>query len=150
MVLGTLRSVNSHVGMGMHRIGVYRAVADITAVKTRIIGQRARTLDLPLLVRSVFFYFFFVPGGMFFGVFFPLSIGGNFGRRSTPSNYSSFYGSKGASYHCLVCTFLKSCTWPSQPSSREKRVMDHDSTSRYLLPIRKSKSLSSIITEGVK
>ena len=40
-------------------------------VKTRINGQCARTLDLPLLVRFVFFYFFFVSGDAFFGVFSP-------------------------------------------------------------------------------
>ena len=40
-------------------------------VKTRINGPCARMLDFPLLVRSVFFYFFFVSGDAFFGVFPP-------------------------------------------------------------------------------
>ena len=42
-----------------------------TTVKTRINGPCARTLDLPLLVRSVFFYFLFVSGDAFFGAFSP-------------------------------------------------------------------------------
>ena len=62
-------------------------------VKTRINGPCARTLDLPLLVRSVFFYFFFCVGGrVFWCVFPPFSRGGNFGLHSTWSVYSSFYG----------------------------------------------------------
>ena len=43
----------------------------LDTVKTRINGPCARTLDLPLLVRSVFFYFFFVSGDAFFGAFSP-------------------------------------------------------------------------------
>jgi len=39
-------------------------------VRTRIIGQCARTLDLSLLVRSVVFFFFFCLGGQILGVFF--------------------------------------------------------------------------------
>ena len=45
--------------------------AKLPTVKTRINGPCARTLDLPLLVRSVFFYFFFVSGDAFFGAFSP-------------------------------------------------------------------------------
>ena len=40
-------------------------------VRTRINEPCARTLELPLPVRSVFFYFFFVSGDAYFGVFFP-------------------------------------------------------------------------------
>jgi len=45
-----------------------------TTVKTRITGPCARTLDLLLLVRSVFFYFiysYFVSGGLFLVCFRP-------------------------------------------------------------------------------
>ena len=39
-------------------------------VRTRIIGPCARTLDLPLRVRSSVFSFSFISGGGIFGVFF--------------------------------------------------------------------------------
>ena len=50
---------------------VLRSCSFATTVKTRINGPCARTLDLPLVVRAVFFYFFFVSGDVFFGVFSP-------------------------------------------------------------------------------
>ena len=66
-------------------------------VKTWIIGRCAMSLDFPLLVRSRIFCFFFCLGGgkgaVFLLCFCPLSREGNSGLHSTPSNYSSFYGS---------------------------------------------------------
>ena len=57
------------------------------------------SLDFPLLVRSRNFCFFFCLGGgkgaVFLLCFYPLSREGNSGLHSTPSNYSSFYGSGG-------------------------------------------------------
>jgi len=38
-------------------------------IRTQIIGPCARTLELPLLVRSGVFYFLFVSGSRLFGVF---------------------------------------------------------------------------------
>ena len=65
-------------------------------VRTRIIGPCARTLDLPLLVRSgAFFFFLLFRGGQIFGVFFaPFLEEGNFRLHSTWSDYSSSYGSR--------------------------------------------------------
>ena len=62
-------------------------------VRTQIIGPCARTLDLPLLVRSgVFFLFFCLVRADFWCVFRPFSRGGNFGLHSTWADYSSSYG----------------------------------------------------------
>jgi len=66
-------------------------------VRTRIIGPEARTLELPLLVRSVSFFFFLLSQAGAEGVSFrcalaPLSRRGNFGRLCLGSNYSSSYG----------------------------------------------------------
>ena len=51
--------------MGGDRFLLFRSTT-----KTRIIGPCARTLDLPLLVRSGVFYFSVVSDGQIFGVFF--------------------------------------------------------------------------------
>ena len=75
----------------------------LTTVKTRIIGPCARTLDLPLLVKSVFFLLFLLPRGTRFLVrVLPFSRGGNFGLHSTWSNYSSFHVA--SSVNCKVET----------------------------------------------
>ena len=43
-----------------------------SAIRTRIIGPCARTLDFPLLVRPGAFSFSFVSWGQIFGIFFAL------------------------------------------------------------------------------
>ena len=66
-------------------------------VFTGIIEPHARTLELPLLVRSGNVFLFFLSGAQAEGVSFgcalaPLSKRGNFGRLSAWFNYYSKYG----------------------------------------------------------
>jgi len=74
----------------IHRAG---EMSRCSTVRTRIVGPCARTLDLPLLVRSGgVFLFFYLVGADFWCVFRHFSGGGNFGLHSTWSDYSSSYG----------------------------------------------------------
>ena len=61
-------------------------------IRTRIIGPCARTLDLPLLVRSGGFFFLFLFCLVGADFLCPFSKGGNFRLHSTWSDYSSSYG----------------------------------------------------------
>ena len=66
------------------------------SVGTWIIGQCARTFELPLSVRLKIFLFYLPRRAGFLLCFSPLSQGGNFRPPSTLSNCSGFYGSQPA------------------------------------------------------
>ena len=81
----------------------YRTVTDCapTTGRTRINCPCARTLELPLLVRSSVFSFFFLfcLGGLIFGVFFAqFPEEGNFGLPCTRTVYSSSSGTSTVPY----------------------------------------------------
>jgi len=78
--------------------GIIKLYHLLATVRTGIIETGARTLELPLPVRSSTFFFCLMPGaeaGGFRSALEPLSKRGNFRCLSTRFNYSSSYGSLG-------------------------------------------------------
>ena len=95
-------------------------------VRTRIINPRARTLELPLLVRSSTFLFFFcVKPGMRQSVFSqcsrPLSKRGNSGSLSARFNYSSSHGRDACDPYGSECVLLRFTHAPVITISLEER-----------------------------